>query len=239
MSGTEPHLHLLPAVLFAADPTLARHLSQTQPFFALSATLTLYAHEIEEYGSISRLFDFLLANEAVVSVYLFAVVVISRKDELLEIEAEEPEMLHSILSKLPKPLDLDSLIQRTVSLFREYPPEKLPGRTWSRISSNSVLKTTRDFHKLSQQTLSDGERYFKKEAAEIQRRDVLMHRQRQVQALARRYRRPVTWTGAAVFAAIFALYFRNYSPQYSWAAWGPVFVEARHRLIEFWHRLAI
>ena len=74
MAGTEPHLQLLPAILHAADPTLAGHLSQCQPFFALPATLTLYAHEIEEYGSIARLFDFLLASEAAVSVYLFAVV---------------------------------------------------------------------------------------------------------------------------------------------------------------------
>ena len=74
MSGTEPHLQLLPAILYAADPSLAAHLSTTQPFFALSATLTLYAHEIEEYGDISRLFDFLLASEAAISVYLFAVV---------------------------------------------------------------------------------------------------------------------------------------------------------------------
>ena len=77
MSGTEPHLRLLPAILYAADRSLAVHLSQTQPFFALPATLTLYAHEIEEFGDISRLFDFLLASEAVVSVYLFAVVSIN------------------------------------------------------------------------------------------------------------------------------------------------------------------
>jgi TBC1 domain family member 20 len=74
MSGTESHLHLLPAILYAVDPVLYRHLSQTQPFFALAATLTLYAHDIEEYGDIARLFDFLLASEAAVSLYLFAVV---------------------------------------------------------------------------------------------------------------------------------------------------------------------
>jgi TBC1 domain family member 20 len=74
MSGTESHLQLLPAVLHAADPTLFGHLSQTQPFFALAATLTLYAHDIEEYGDIARLFDFMLAHEASMPVYLFAVV---------------------------------------------------------------------------------------------------------------------------------------------------------------------
>ena len=76
MAGTESHLLLLPSILYAADRTLYAHLSlsQNRPFFALSATLTLYAHVIEEYGDISRLFDFLLASEAAVSVYLFVIV---------------------------------------------------------------------------------------------------------------------------------------------------------------------
>lgn len=74
MSGTEAHLQLLPSILYVADRTLYNHLSQTQPFFALAATLTLYAHDIEEYGDIARLFDFLLASEAAIPVYLFVTV---------------------------------------------------------------------------------------------------------------------------------------------------------------------
>lgn len=74
MAASESHLKLLPAILYAADPKLCKHLSELQPYFALAATLTLYAHDIEEYGGISRLFDFLLAREAVVSVYMYATV---------------------------------------------------------------------------------------------------------------------------------------------------------------------
>ena len=74
MAGALSHLQLLPAILKAADAELYHHLSQSQPFFALPAILTLYAHDIEEYGVIARLFDFLLANEAAVPVYLFATV---------------------------------------------------------------------------------------------------------------------------------------------------------------------
>lgn len=77
LSGAESHLHLLPAILYAADRELYQHLSgatQPTPFFALAATLTLYAHDIEEYGDIARLFDYLLATEAAVPVYLFATV---------------------------------------------------------------------------------------------------------------------------------------------------------------------
>jgi len=64
-------LRLLPSILNKVDPDLCAHLSQTQPFFALAATLTLYAHDIQEYGDIARLFDILIAREAVFSVYLF------------------------------------------------------------------------------------------------------------------------------------------------------------------------
>lgn len=67
-------LALLPTILRAADPSLALHLAGVQPFFALAGTLTMYAHEVQSYGDIARLFDYLLANEAVVSIYLFAAV---------------------------------------------------------------------------------------------------------------------------------------------------------------------
>lgn len=74
LSPAMPHLYLLPAILYVADPVLCKRVSGTQPYFALAATLTLYAHDIQEYGDIARLFDFLLASEAVVVVYLYAVV---------------------------------------------------------------------------------------------------------------------------------------------------------------------
>lgn len=66
------HLNLLPDILNAEDPKLYKHISQTQPFFALAATLTLYAHDVQGYKDIARLFDVLLAKEPVFSVYLFA-----------------------------------------------------------------------------------------------------------------------------------------------------------------------
>lgn len=232
MSASESHLHLLPAILYAADRQLYQHLSgatQPTPFFALAATLTLYAHDIEEYGDIARLFDYLLASEAAVPVYLFAVVglqlhelhpdvtptniliqqqiVMSRKKELLEIDHDEPEMLHSILSKLPKPLDLEGLISRTHTLFNQHPPQELPSWVWRRVSAYSVLKTTRDPHALATQTLADGEELFQKQAAQIRRQDAVKRQWERIQLLGYRYRRPARWTGAAVLVAVLALYF--------------------------------
>ncbi|KAL4922733.1 rab-GTPase-TBC domain-containing protein [Aspergillus aurantiobrunneus] len=144
LSPAVKHLQLIPAIIEMADKALYKRLSGIRPFFALSATLTLYAHDIQEYNDIARLFDFFLAWEPVVSIYLFVAIVLSRRKELLEIPQDEPEMLHFTLSKLPQPLDLEGLISRAVQLFCDYPPESLPSRVWRKIPRCSVLKTTRD-----------------------------------------------------------------------------------------------
>lgn len=122
-------------------------------------------------------------------------------------------MLHAILSKLPKPLDLEGLIRRTIELREKYPPARLPGRVWKRISSSSVLKTTQDFDALLGQSLEDGERFFQQEAAEIARRDALKARQQQIQALAWRYRRPAALTGGAVLVAVLGILLRRFDAQ--------------------------
>jgi hypothetical protein len=131
----------------------------------------------------------------------------SRKKELLEVEPDEPEMLHSILSKLPKPLDLEGLIQKTQALFEQHPPKTLPYRVWSRISPNSVLKTTHSISALSQQSTEQGEGLFLKQAAEIRRQERQKQLAIRVHYLFRRYRRPAGFTGAAVIIAVIALYF--------------------------------
>ena len=148
-------------------------------------------------------------------------------------------MLHATLSKLPRPLDLDSLIALTIDLSKRHPPERLPGRIWSRISNSSVLKTTRDDHTLSHQTLADGERYFEKEASGIRRRDALLKRQKQLQHLARRYRRPALYTSSAVAVALLALLFRGYQVPISTSIPTGLMLGLQHRLAELWQRFAI
>ncbi|TVY48052.1 GTPase-activating protein [Lachnellula occidentalis] len=198
-------LRLIPAILYAVDPKLYNHLSQTQPFFALSGTLTMYAHDIQEYGDIARLFDVFLAREAAFSVYMFAQIVIQRSDELFETPADEPEMLHSILSKLPKPLDLEALIQNTAKLFEKYPPEKL--RLWRSISNSSVLKTARWEDQTVNQTLEDGEMFFNKQVRELEwadRRDMVIK-------VVWKYRRPAGTIGLAVLVGVLSFWIRKSS----------------------------
>ncbi|KAK3318349.1 rab-GTPase-TBC domain-containing protein [Apodospora peruviana] len=206
-------LRLIPDILRAADPALYRHLSSTEPFFALSGTLTMYAHDITTLGEISRLFDVLLAREPVFSVYMFAAIVRSRRDELFDTPRDEPEMLHSILSKLPRPLDLESLIAAAMALIDAHPPEKL--QSWRSISKASVLKTARDADRCTAQSMADGERFFRRQLREL----AWLERQDKILAELWRYRRPAGAVGIAVLVGVVAVLLRR--PGAAWAG-GPL-----------------
>ncbi|KAK8011478.1 hypothetical protein PG990_010443 [Apiospora arundinis] len=209
-------LRLIPDILGAADPALCAHLSQTEPFFALSGTLTMYAHDIQSYGAIARLFDALLAREPVFGVYMFARIVLDRRAELFDTPANEPEMLHSILSKLPQPLRLEELIQGTDELFAAHPPESL--RAWRpRISPASVLKTARDARAAAAQSMRDGERYFEAQLRELQwaeRKEQLARTVWGYAAAARQRARSPLARGlvVAVFVGVAAVYLRKAQP---------------------------
>lgn len=206
LSSTTTHLDLIPPILFAADEELCRHLAGLQPFFALAATLTLFAHEIESYGSIARIFDYLLSTPAVAAVYMFAVIVMLRREELMEIETSEPEMLYAVLSKLPRGLDVEVLVRRAEELRRRFPPEKLPWRAWRRVSSVSVLKTTEDVRGVRGQTLEMGERWLREltvevEAVERRKKMIADFKKRAI-----RYRRPAGAVTLAVLVGVISLW---------------------------------
>ncbi|KAI0021259.1 rab-GTPase-TBC domain-containing protein [Xylariomycetidae sp. FL0641] len=156
-------LRLIPDILGAADAALCTHLSRTEPYFALSDTLTMFAHNVQRYRDIARLFDALLARTQVFALYVVAAIILRRRDELFA--TDEPDMLHFALSKLPADLDLDAVIADAAALFARHPPERLP--SWRAISPASVLKTTRDVDACPRQTLADGARYFDKQLAEL------------------------------------------------------------------------
>lgn len=215
LAAAVAQLRLLPAVLRAADPPLWRHLAQTEPFFALAGTLTMYAHDVPSLGAIARLFDALLARPPVFSVYLFAAIVLARRAELFAHPADEPEMLHAILSKLPRPLDLEALLARADRLCAAHPPGAAAlGRAWrDGISPHSVLKTVphdarpspRCYHAESEAV---GEYHFSQHVLEIarqERRERLLRRLYQV-------RRPAGAVGVAVLFGVLAYWLRKTGP---------------------------
>ncbi|KAL1854375.1 GTPase-activating protein gyp8 [Diaporthe australafricana] len=216
LSAAIAQLRLIPDILQAADPALWRHLPQAEPFFALSGTLTMYAHDVQSLGEIARLFDVLLAREPVFSVYMFAQIVIGRRDELFAVPSDEPEIMHSILSKLPQPLDVDHLVAGACRLLEDHPPESL--RSWRRgVSLNSVLKTARSTRDCAAQSLDVGAYYFGQHILELQRQE----RKERIMHALWRYRKPAKAVGVAVMFGVLAYWIRRSAVSNGVAA-GPV-----------------
>ncbi|RYP72234.1 hypothetical protein DL771_004364 [Monosporascus sp. 5C6A] len=165
-------LRLIPEILGAADPELCAHLSRTEPYFALSDTLTMFAHNVQRLGDIARLFDALLAREPAFPLYVFAQMALRRRADLLA--HDEPDMLHFALSKLPQdqtvaldgPDGLDAVVEGAARLAEAHPPESL--RAWRYVSAASALKTARDVSACARQSLDDGRRFFDAQLRELQ-----------------------------------------------------------------------
>ena len=198
---TTAQLSLLPDILHAADPKLRRHLAGVQPYYALAGTLTMYAHNIETYQDIARLFDVFLAREPVFTVYMFAQIILDRRDEIFEID--EPDMLHVILGKVPTKMDLDALIIKSAALFERYPPETLS--YWRQISKFSSLKTARDIEASTKQTMEEGAELFDKQVDEIHWQEM----GNRIKEALWRFRRPARTVGMALVVGALAFYLRR------------------------------
>lgn len=198
---TTAQLRLLPDLLGKADPKLRRHIATIEPFYALAGTLTMYAHNIEAYRDIARLFDVFLAREPVFTIYVFAQIVINRRDEVLDID--EPDMLQVVLSRVPPNMDLNTLITDAVCLFDRYPPHSLPH--WRHISQYSCLKTARDIDRCADQSLEDGHAYFEEQAKQVHWAEM----RERISMAFWRYRRPISAISAATAVAVIAFYLRR------------------------------
>ncbi|KAM3508829.1 hypothetical protein MY10362_000955 [Beauveria mimosiformis] len=202
LGPTTAQLRLLPDILAVADAALRAHVATVEPFYALAGTLTMYAHNIEAYRDIARLFDALLAREPVFSLYVFAQIVIDRRDEILAID--EPDLLQVVLARVPSAgMDIDRLVARAAELFRRYPPETLPA--WRRISHASALKTARDATHAAKQTLAEGAALFDKQAKELRWLDL----RNSALSVAWAYRRPAKALGMAMAVGLVAFYMRR------------------------------
>jgi hypothetical protein len=207
LSASVSHLRLLPAILYKADRAIYDILP-ANPFYGLAHVLTLYSHDIQSYKDIARLFDFLLAREAVMSIYLFAVIVISRREQLLEymVDGPDEDVMSVVLQKLPQDIDLEVMISQAIRLFEQHPPESLSLKIWGRISDNSVLKTTRDPTALPRQTLEEGQLWFDRQAEEIRKQEERAKRVHMMKRTIYKYQRPAVFT-LSVAVCVFAFYF--------------------------------
>ncbi|GAA5849485.1 hypothetical protein JCM8547_000469 [Rhodosporidiobolus lusitaniae] len=109
-AGLEPtlgYLKLVHRLIRQVDPELHSAVNQaaSMPFFALSWALTLLSHDLESVSVIARLFDFLLARNPAMIVYLVVAILLTKRDDIVSVAAEhshdDPAIIHSALSQLP------------------------------------------------------------------------------------------------------------------------------------------
>jgi hypothetical protein len=201
-------LELLRPIFRAADPELYNHLPKSQPSFALAGTITMFAHNIQDYRDITRLFDFFLAHDAVMPIYLFAAVVLSRREELLEIDQEDEDILYVMLGKLPEPFDVEFHIARTLELYERLPPASLASWEWWRLSSSSVLKASATVDDLHRLTLEDGEKLFIQHEKDVRRQQALRRASQNILYVRRRlwFYRSYGYVGLAVIVGAYAFW---------------------------------
>ncbi|KAG0057212.1 hypothetical protein BGZ83_000625 [Gryganskiella cystojenkinii] len=135
-------LSLMTALLKLEDPEVQAFLdkSDTLPFFPLSWVITWCAHDLNDFAKVARLYDFLICFNPLMSVYLTAAVVISRREELFEIECDNA-MVHTFLTKFPKDVNLERIISHAHELYTTYPPESLQNHTENWLDENSCVNT--------------------------------------------------------------------------------------------------
>ncbi|XP_065162885.1 TBC1 domain family member 20 [Atheta coriaria] len=92
--------------------------------FALPWYLTWFGHSLNQYRDVVRLYDFFLASDKLMPLYVAAALVLERKVEIFECDADMA-MIHCLLSTIPDNLNFEHVLHRASEMYQSYPPEKV------------------------------------------------------------------------------------------------------------------
>jgi hypothetical protein len=98
--------------------------SQCGLLFALPWYLTWFGHSLNSYKSVVRLYDFFLAADPLLPLYVTAAIVLYREEEVFREECDRAS-LHCLLSQLPDDLPFEYLLRRSEELYSKHPPHEL------------------------------------------------------------------------------------------------------------------
>ncbi|XP_065914315.1 TBC1 domain family member 20-like [Dysidea avara] len=126
MTRTRLYISFLKPLLTLLDPDLEEFITRSQCyyFFSLSWVITWFGHVIQDNDIVMRLADAFLASHPLMPLYLSAMLVVSRRDEVLSLECEM-SCVHSFLSNIPEDLNYEKLLTQAWDTFQKFPPEKV------------------------------------------------------------------------------------------------------------------
>lgn len=112
------------------NPEMAEHIQKAElgVIFCLSWLITWYSHVMDNLQIVLRLYDFFIVSDTLMPVYLGAIIVSERAEEILNIDCDMAS-LHTVISKYPSQIEnialIEKYIAKTVKLFEKYPPNSL------------------------------------------------------------------------------------------------------------------
>lgn len=125
--------------------SLLKYRAELGTIFCLPWAITWFGHVLNSYDLVVRLFDVFISSHPWTSMYLAAVIVLHRADEIFSTSCEMP-LLHQMLSnvtvpcnllsfsliiyyfvQVPEDLPFDALLEETESLMLTYPPDLMEG----------------------------------------------------------------------------------------------------------------
>lgn len=98
--------------------------SQCGLLFALPWYLTWFGHSLNTYKSVVRLYDYFLASDPLLPLYVSASIVLYREDEIFREDCDRAS-IHCLLSRLPEDLPFEYLLKHSDRLFEQHPPHEL------------------------------------------------------------------------------------------------------------------
>ncbi|DBA02720.1 TPA: hypothetical protein N0F65_010545 [Lagenidium giganteum] len=119
-------IRMLFPLIQRADEELYDHIQESgvEPFFALPWMITWFAHHLQRFDAVARLYDAFLCSHPLFSLYVSAAVVLDARQRVLSCECDFGTM-HNTLSKLPYVMDVERVLEIAIGLFEDTPPGTL------------------------------------------------------------------------------------------------------------------
>uniref|UniRef100_A0A2M4AQ61 Putative gtpase activator protein n=1 Tax=Anopheles triannulatus TaxID=58253 RepID=A0A2M4AQ61_9DIPT len=126
MEPTQRRLMFIYPLIRRENSALCSYLEKSTvgTLFALPWYLTWFGHSLNSYRSVVRLYDYFLASEFLLPIYVTSAIVIYRQNEIFQEDCDMAS-LHCLLSQLPEDLPFEYLLKCAESLYRKYPPRMI------------------------------------------------------------------------------------------------------------------
>lgn len=124
MEPTQRRLMYLYPLVQQERPALCEYLERSTvgTLFALPWFLTWFGHSLNSYRDVVRLYDYFLASEHLLPIYVTAAIVLFREDDIFREDCDMASM-HCVLSRLPDNLPFEYIMRQADELYAKYPPD--------------------------------------------------------------------------------------------------------------------